>query len=67
MSCMDLLGLYEPYRGSLVSFVDLSLVRRRDLTAEMMHSVLGDSGFEERSWLEPYLVRGNNRQNHYPP
>ena len=64
---MDLLGLYEPYRGPLVSFVDLSLVRRRDLTAEMMHSVLGDSGFEERSWLEPYLVRGNHRQNHYPP
>ena len=61
MSCMDVLGLYEPYRGPLVSFVDLSLVRRRDLTAEMMHSVLGDSGFEERSWLEPYLVRGNNR------
>ena len=63
---MDLLGLYEPYRGSLVSFVDLSLVRRRDLTAEMMHSVLGDSGYEKRSWLEPYLVRGNHRQNHYP-
>ena len=67
MSCMDVLGLYEPYRGPLVSFVDLSLVRRRDLTAEMMHSVLGDSGFEERSLLEPYLVRGNHRQNHYPP